>query len=350
MTSTVDVIIPATRTAELLPLLAQLARESFYRSIIVVDDSRAGQIISVIKESSIRLVSTFGVGPGAARNAGAREATADWLLFLDDDVALGDGFGSQVRSALTQAPDSVGVIECSVIRSGPYSRPYWRNRIVESTAPGGFLTACLLVRRAAFSAVGGIAVNIFPRAFREDTDLALNVSKAGYSLQWNPDISVLHPIQQLSLRKFLSTARLFQYDAQFNRRHPGYLNRIGDQIRLIVVSARGFRRRVPLAAGAATLILAATPGVRPFAVVPFVISGIALNAIHLRKLRGTVRNNVAQILDPTELLPHALWSMVAFGSRVWGEVASSVAKLKRPDFPAKSSQIEAQNRPPALKG
>jgi glycosyltransferase involved in cell wall biosynthesis len=68
-----------------------LAQERYEPEIVVVDDGSVDRTREAVGRSfpKVKLVSTPGLGPGRARNEGARAATGDVFMFLDsDDVWL----------------------------------------------------------------------------------------------------------------------------------------------------------------------------------------------------------------------------------------------------------------------
>ena len=63
-------------------------------ALIVVDDGSSDATAAIVRtfgDSRIRLVANDGSGVSAARNAGARAATGEWLMFLDADDRLRPG-------------------------------------------------------------------------------------------------------------------------------------------------------------------------------------------------------------------------------------------------------------------
>lgn len=75
--------------------------------------------------------------------------------------------------------------------NNPWSRAYRQERLEPSERPVGWLSgACLLVRRAAFEAIGGFDERYF--LYMEDVDLGDRLGKAGWLNVYVPSAEVLH--------------------------------------------------------------------------------------------------------------------------------------------------------------
>jgi glycosyltransferase involved in cell wall biosynthesis len=91
MTLQIDVVIPTRNREHLLPrVVAPLLEDPAVHRIIVVDDADVwtpqGDETIASRSERIHVIHTGGAGPAKARQAGAESATAEVLLFLDDDV------------------------------------------------------------------------------------------------------------------------------------------------------------------------------------------------------------------------------------------------------------------------
>src|SRR5271170_4417047 len=63
-------------------------------ALVIVDDGSSDGTYAIVRsfaDSRIRLVASDGSGVSAARNAGARAAPGEWLMFLDADDRLRPG-------------------------------------------------------------------------------------------------------------------------------------------------------------------------------------------------------------------------------------------------------------------
>ncbi|HLI39902.1 MAG TPA: HAD-IIIA family hydrolase [Streptosporangiaceae bacterium] len=143
----------------------------------------------------VTVVTLEGRGPAAARNAGWRAAQPQpWAVFLDDDVRVGPRWRAELAADLTGLPPEVagvqGVIEVPLPRG---RRPTDAERGTAGLATARWITADMAYRRSALAAAGGFDER-FPRAFREDVDLALRLLGQGWTLRRGSRRTV-HPVR-----------------------------------------------------------------------------------------------------------------------------------------------------------
>jgi histidinol-phosphate phosphatase family protein len=124
-----------------------------------------------------------GRGPAAARNVGWRSvpAAVEWVVFLDDDVLVDRDWLTAVRTDLEQADDVAGVQGRVSVPLPPDRRPTDWERTTAGLETAAWITADMAYRRRTLEQVSGFDER-FPRAFREDADLALRVQATGARL------------------------------------------------------------------------------------------------------------------------------------------------------------------------
>jgi histidinol-phosphate phosphatase family protein len=155
--------------------------------VIVVDDRRdPGAPIDVtpLREAGweVRVIGGRGAGPAAARNTGWRLAGAPWIAFLDDDVVPSRTWRADLAADLADLPLEVHGSQGRIDVPLPADRrPTDWERNVSGLADARWATADMAYRRSALAAAGGFDER-FPRAYREDADLALRVMAAGGDL------------------------------------------------------------------------------------------------------------------------------------------------------------------------
>jgi histidinol-phosphate phosphatase family protein len=138
-----------------------------------------------------------GRGPAWARNRGWRSANAEWVAFLDDDVVLPPDWRGRLAGDLSELPENVAGSQGRIRVPLPAGRrPTDWERNVRGLESARWATADMAYRRSALSAVGGFDER-FGRAYREDADIALRITAAGFELRAG-EREVLHPVRPAS--------------------------------------------------------------------------------------------------------------------------------------------------------
>ncbi|MDT0277411.1 HAD-IIIA family hydrolase [Blastococcus goldschmidtiae] len=192
------VVVPTIGRPSLDVLLDALAAAPGPRpaELILVDDRPTGAPLAPERPGlpPVRVVRTGGGGPARARNLGWRSARTPWIAFLDDDVVPDADWYERLATDLADLPADVAGSQGRVRVPLPeHRRPTDWERGTAGLATSSWITADLAYRRAALSAVGGFDER-FPRAFREDSDLALRVMDTGARLV-RGDRWITHPVR-----------------------------------------------------------------------------------------------------------------------------------------------------------
>jgi len=183
----IDIVIPTLGRPSLALLLASLASARGPRPerIFLVDDRRDRRAALALPQCDTyfhkRLTILEGAarGPASARNIGWRASRAAWVAFLDDDVVVDEDWLARLTVDLASAPNDVAGSTGRVRVPLPRDRKAtdWQ-RNVAGLATARWITADCAYRRSELLAVGGFDER-FPRAYREDADLALRVVARG---------------------------------------------------------------------------------------------------------------------------------------------------------------------------
>ena len=217
MAVSVVVVVVSYNSSKYLPLCLDSLR-GVGVEIIVVDNASTDDSVAVARQHGVRVIANSeNRGLAAAANQGARASAAEFLLFLNPDAVLLDGFADLLR-AVIQEPQAGAVagllldeagrpqvgfnvrslpsfvtLACEVLLlnrlwpRNPVNRRYRcldvpLDRPGEIEQPAG---ACLLVRRRALEQVGYWDEHFYPLWF-EDVDLCLRLRRSGYPILFCP--------------------------------------------------------------------------------------------------------------------------------------------------------------------
>jgi hypothetical protein len=200
----------------------------------------------------VRVLASGGRGPAAARNVGWRAAGGEWVAFLDDDVEPAPDWPRRLVADLAGQPPDVGGSQARLEVPLPADRrPTDWERSTAGLASARWITADLAYRRRVLQLVGGFDER-FPRAFREDSDLALRVAAAGYVIV-RGNRTTRHPVRQAGPWASVRAQRGNADDVLMWALHgPGWRGRAGAE------PGRTFRHLATTAAGLAAVTGALT--------------------------------------------------------------------------------------------
>jgi hypothetical protein len=223
----VSIVVPTLGRPSLTALLAALG--PFSGELLLVDDRRQPVGPLLVPDplaGSTTVLRGRAAGPAAARNVGWRAAQYDWVVFLDDDVVPDDDWLVWLAKDL-DVPADVGAVQGNLRVPLPPDRPPtdWE-RVTAGLADGAWITADIAYRRAALHQAGGFDER-FPRAFREDAELAYRVRRNGWRMS-RGDRTVTHPVRTESRWVSLRAQRGNADDARLRRLHgPQWRDRLG---------------------------------------------------------------------------------------------------------------------------
>jgi HAD superfamily hydrolase (TIGR01662 family) len=189
------VVIPTIGRPGLADLVAAVDGDPAPSCIVVADDRRDATAALDLPTTATPLVvvRTQGRGPAAARNAGWRAADADWIAFLDDDVAIPVDWCGRLVKDLEHLPHNVAASQAWIYVPSPEGRrPTDAERRTLALSGALWITADMAYRRSALVETGGFDER-FQRAFREDADLALRTVRNGYGIAWGERVTT-HPL------------------------------------------------------------------------------------------------------------------------------------------------------------
>ncbi|HET7488575.1 MAG TPA: HAD-IIIA family hydrolase [Acidimicrobiales bacterium] len=196
--STFDVVIPTVGRPSLARTLDAVAAGPGPQParVVVVDDRRCAgtRLLPGPLPDGTVVLAGGGRGPAAARNVGWRSGSSEWVAFLDDDVVPEPGWRARLAVDLAAGGPRTGASQGRIVVPLPEGRrPTDWERNVVGLATARWATADMAYRRAALADVGGFDER-FPRAYREDADLAARVRAAGWRIVMGERVTT-HPVR-----------------------------------------------------------------------------------------------------------------------------------------------------------
>lgn len=254
-----DIVVPTVGRPSLQRLLDALAgqRRTLPGRVFLVDD-RPEPSSPLLPEGpppnlDVTVVRGRAAGPAAARNDGWRAGSAPWVAFLDDDVIVGPEWSADLATDLRACGGDVAAVQGRIRVPLPLDRcPTDWERNVAGLETAAWATADMAYRRPALVRLGGFDER-FPRAYREDADLALRAMDAGYRLERGRR-QITHPVLPAPWNVSVAKQAGNADDALMDRLHgPGWRERAQ-------APAGAFRHHVGIAAAGAGAILLAVSG------------------------------------------------------------------------------------------
>ena len=219
---TVDVVVVSYESrAQLRGCVLPLAREPGVRVIVVDNASSDGSLATVADLPVERIALDENHGFAAGCNVGCRAGDAPAVLFLNPDARIDAGSLARLLAELGRDA-SIGVVAPKIVdehgnvepsqRRFPalrstYARAFFLHRVFpnatwadelirdvrayeEPGSPDWVSGACILVRRRALDAIGGLDEEFF--LYGEDIDLARRLRSAGYGVRFEPAAVAVH--------------------------------------------------------------------------------------------------------------------------------------------------------------
>jgi glycosyltransferase involved in cell wall biosynthesis len=220
-----SIIIPSIGRQSLLQLVgdirAQIHNDHQVEIIVVADGRKAANRIADLQLPSDVVTVDYEdpVGPGGARNRGARLSKAEWLAFLEDDVAPAENWLE--RALLSMKDREVDVVHGAT--NDPAGRPIRR-----PSESASFIPTNLFVRRSLFEQVGGYCELYFhPQRrtyFREDSDFGFAIGERGARDLVDENVIVIHPFEHETFLGPIRWAQRYEMDPILKWRYPKQYN------------------------------------------------------------------------------------------------------------------------------
>ena len=198
-----SIIIPALNEEKSLPTLFESIKDQDFKDyeVILADAGSADKTLEIAREYGVKSIK--GGMPAVGRNAGAKEARGEWLLFLDSDVFLsGKFFKFLIEEAEETGADAA---TCAAIPLSDklidqmihgVANTYLQLTQYFYPHAGGF---CILIKKSLHDKIGGYNESI---KLAEDHEYISRAQKFGkFKMLKKPKIYV-------SVRRFESDGRL----------------------------------------------------------------------------------------------------------------------------------------------
>lgn len=174
---------------KLIPGIQTLTFEEY--EVIVSDDSKDLNTKYKVEANYpwVRWYAGPRKGPAANRNNGAKYATGDWLVFLDDDCLPDKYLLETYKIAKFNFPE-VSVFEGMIYVDRPQMR---FDEVSPINLSGGHLWSCnFAIKSDVFFKINGFDED-FPFAAMEDVDIHYRLKKNKFPIQFLKSASVCHP-------------------------------------------------------------------------------------------------------------------------------------------------------------
>ena len=171
--------------------------------VVVVDNGSAPEVAAWVREhADVAVLNSDNRGVAAALNQGARAASGDVLVFLNNDTRVPPGWLAPLHQAL-RAGDDVGVVSPAVTAGTAIHRRRAPGTGVRELAPfSDYIPAgvCLVLRRAALEAAGGWH-ETGALVASEDFELCFALWALGYRVLIDERVLVEHACEGTSAAK-----------------------------------------------------------------------------------------------------------------------------------------------------
>ncbi|MCW2685602.1 MAG: transferase, partial [Mycobacterium sp.] len=200
------------------------------RAVLLVDDRpEPSPPLRCAADLPVTVLRSGGRGPAAARNLGWRSARTPWICFLDDDVIPERDWFAALAADLAEA-ERVGAGGSQAVIKVPQTRDRRATddeRRTQRLADAKWITADMAYRRSALVATGGFDER-FPRAYREDSDLALRMTFRCHVIVQGTRCST-HPVAPATLMSSVRAQVGNRDNALMRRKHgPRWRSAVGE--------------------------------------------------------------------------------------------------------------------------
>ncbi|MHC5738678.1 glycosyltransferase family 2 protein [Nostoc sp.] len=208
--STISVIIPNYNRADLIKITLENIFSQTLKptEVIVVDDGSTDNSVEIIRSfgSKITLICQTNQGPGAARNAGLKVATGDYIQFFDsDDLCSLNKIECQVKALeassadIAYSPWAKVYIDPQQIRFENHvlqqrQLPLSKNPMIWFLQTWNIVFQACMLRHSFIKRVGAYRTDLMPS---EDSEFLFRLLLHNAKLQFVPDCLVLYRLHSM---------------------------------------------------------------------------------------------------------------------------------------------------------
>ena len=235
-TTSISVIIPAYHQA---PFLAEAVTSVFAQGyaplqVVVVNNDGGEEVAGVLAQlakqfPNLEIIKTEESSLAAALAAGLAQAIGEYILRLDGDDYIPEGYLEKLATALDAAPPEVGYAYADARQFGAFEG-WIRGRKFSAAAllPENYINSASLMRRKMLDACGNIA----DLPVYEDWDCYLTLLEAGYRGVYVPDTFVWYRQKEEGGRNTVTAAMDRAARASIRARHPKLYRPLGARLSL----------------------------------------------------------------------------------------------------------------------
>ena len=247
----VTVVVPVHNNSSTLKRVIEPLRRELLSGdrILAVDDRSVDNSRSILRELGIEVVPSSGkTGAAGTRNTGGFLAETEWILFVDADAVVPEGWRKKltIRSSGVQAVQAVYSRNATGKSAATFYKNYYYFYTFTRRIRGPFIKGCgtffFAVKAGIFRELLGFDENI-AGATIEDADFAERLWAGGGRIVIAPEIEVFH------LREY-TTCELFRYEWNMMKAKALYILRRDRSRGTPSISVAGFREMIPVLSGA----------------------------------------------------------------------------------------------------
>jgi glycosyltransferase involved in cell wall biosynthesis len=203
-TNLLQIIVPAYNEEDHLPaLLSSLEACGLSCSdVIVVNCASTDETSHVANSYGAKVIQLNSkVTPSGARNAGARESTAEFIVFLDADIVVTQTWADTVIEIAKQQEDYLNGDTYGLSTNPSYLERVWFSALPQKSYING---GNIVIKRRVFEAIGGFDEGL---ETGEDVEFSQRTKASGYQIKFNSGLRVHHEGNPKTIKAFIARER-----------------------------------------------------------------------------------------------------------------------------------------------